>query len=394
MVGSQKVSKMNRLVLFSFYDEDGIADEYVYYLLGELQTIASELVVIINGKITLNDRERFREYSSRIIQRENEGFDAGAYKDIIFNHIGIEQVKKYDELVLCNDTFYGPFVPFKTIWSSFEEKEIDFWGLHFWRAGYLNYMNSFFIVYRKEILLDNKFYEYWDKNIDEKCKDIREVYGTFEVGLFYNLCHLGYRYDSYTDKNACHILKSPDYAIENYNVPIIKKKIFDSEFYHSENVYKVLAYVSKMQIYDCDLIYKNALRKYGWEKDERYLSKGDTLVSDEYSTFPLERAVKHVDDMLAFCHMWDKETIYIYGAGRVAAKIYAVLQNDIKHFGGFIVSAMYDQQTLFGFPIVASEHLLLDDKCIIVGLNPQNSDEVRKKIIETDRVMFLWGEEK
>ena len=38
-----KGNKMNRLVLFSFYDKDDIADEYVYHLLKELKTIADNM---------------------------------------------------------------------------------------------------------------------------------------------------------------------------------------------------------------------------------------------------------------------------------------------------------------------------------------------------------------
>lgn len=382
---------MDRLVLFSFYDKDGIVDESVYYLLMELQPIASELVVIINGKICLKDKERLEKYSFQIIQRENEGFDAGAYKDAIFNHIGIEKIKEFDELVLCNDTFWGPLVPFKKIWSSFDGKNIDFWGLHFWQAGYLNYVNSFFIVYKKRILLDNRFYEYWINNIDEKCKDIREVYGTFETGLFYELCEMGYQYDVYADKKACHILSSPDYAIEKYNVPIIKKKIFDPEFYHKENVYKTLAYVSKMQIYDSELIYRSALRKYGWEKDEKYLLECDDLVSNEYNTFPSDRKVKNLEDLVSFCDIWHNETIYIYGAGRVAAKIYFLLKKHIKKFGGFIVSKPVKERLLFGFPITGKENHNLEKECIIVGLNAKYSDEVRRILPETEKILYVWG---
>lgn len=381
---------MNRLVLFSFYDKDGIADEYVYYLLRELQTIANEIVVIINGDITSNDRERLKEYSNQIIQRRNEGYDAGAYKDAIFNHIGVQQVKRYDELVFCNDTFYGPLIPFKAIWSSFEERELDFWGLHFWQTGYLNYMSSFFIVFRKDILSDDRFYDYWTENIDEKCKDIREVYGFFELGLFYKLCELGYQYDVYADKGAYHIMKSPDYAIRDYNVPLIKKKVFDPEYYHSENVYKALSYISKIQMFDINLIGKNALRKYEWKFDEKILEYAEDLYSREYKTVPSMRKAKGILEMKLFCEKWNNEKIYIYGAGNMSAKIYAVLSKDIKQFGGFIVSLMDSQQTMFGFPVVEYDHLLLNDKCIIVGMNPKNSDEVREKIKETDRVMYIW----
>lgn len=381
---------MNRLVLFSFYDKEGIADEYVYYLLKELQTIASKIVVIINGNINPLDREKLEAYSTQVLQRENEGYDAGAYKDALINYIGIEKVKEYDEVILCNDTFYGPFVPFKKVWSSFAEKDIDFWGLHLWQTGYLAYISSFFLVFRKKILLDDRFYKYWIENIDEKSRDIREVYGTFEFGLFCELCELGYRYDIYSDRVDCHIMKSPDYAIENYNVPVIKKKIFAPEYYHLENVYKALSYISKLKMYDIDYICENALRKYAWKIDKTKLYEAEKLNSYEYKSIPKRQKAGDIGALKAFCKKWHNNTIYIYGAGAVAAKIYILLKKEIKNFGGFIVSKLGDKQRLFGFSITEYDDISLGDKCIIVGVNPENSDAIRERIIETDKVIYIW----
>lgn len=384
---------MNRLALFSIFDEEGIVDEYVYYLLQELQSVANKVVVIINGNITSSSWERLQEYSVQVIQRENVGFDAGAYKDILFNHIGIDNVKKYDELILCNDTFYGPFVHLKEIWKSFDAKNIDFWGLHFLQLGYSYCVSSFFLVFRKKILLDDRFYEYWNKNIDITCKDIKLVYATFESGLFYELCDMGYRYDTYADKGdyhmMYHIMLCPDYMIKKYNAPFIKKKAFSDRFFHSENINKALLYVTAEKDYEIDLIYKSVSRKYGCIVNNYMVNKKDCFF-EEHKIINADYVAKDLFSLKTFCNTWYKETIYIFGAGSVASKIYFILRKNIKNFGGFIVSKIDNEKVLFGQPVIGMNSISLENKCIIIGLNPENTDEVRSKIPETNKIFYIW----
>lgn len=384
---------MNRLALFSIFDEEGIVDEYVYYLLQELQSVANKVIVIINGNITSSSWERLQEYSVQVIQRENVGFDAGAYKDILFNHLGIDNVKKYDELILCNDTFYGPFVHLKEIWKSFDAKNIDFWGLHFLQLGYSYCVSSFFLVFRKKILLDDRFYEYWNKNIDITCKDIKLVYATFESGLFYELCDMGYRYDTYADKGdyhmMYHIMLCPDYVIKKYNAPIIKKKAFSDRFFHSEDINKAILYVAAEKDYDIDLIYKSVSRKYGCIVNNYMLNKKDCFF-EEQKIINADYVAKDLFSLKTFCNTWHKETIYIFGAGSVASKIYFILRKNIKNFGGFIVSNIDNEKVLFGQPVIGMNSISLENKCIIIGLNPENTDEVRSKIPETNKIFYIW----
>ena len=72
---------MKRLAIFVFYDFQGIVDKYVEYLLYELIKVVKELVIISNGSLSEEAKQIFSRYSNRVYERENKGFDAGAYKD-------------------------------------------------------------------------------------------------------------------------------------------------------------------------------------------------------------------------------------------------------------------------------------------------------------------------
>lgn len=379
---------MNRLVLFSFYDKEGIADEYVYYLLQELKTIATKLVVVINGDINSEDKFRMSEIADFLIQRQNKGYDSGAYKEVLFRYFGIDSIKQYDELVLCNDTFYGPLVPMKNIFSHFEEKRADFWGLHLWQSGYLNWISSFFLVFRKDILADERFYDYWEKNIDYDAEGINEVYATFETGLFYELCEMGYTYEVYAKEGTYHIMKSPDYAIEKYNTPFLKKKVFASEFYSKENVCKSLVEIGRLSNYDIELIIKSVRRKYNLD----VCQKGDVGIqtTEEFYTVLPDYKASTLRELKDFCSARQEETIYLYGAGVVASKIYFLLRKHIKIFGGFVVSKESEQQKLFGFPVCEYKDEYHKDKAMIVALGAAFSDEVKKRLGTPKNVVYVW----
>lgn len=75
---------MKRLALFSFYNKSGIVNSCVFYYLDALSK-AAETVFIVNGSLNPKSRARLEEKGYEIYQRENKGFDFGAWKDFILS---------------------------------------------------------------------------------------------------------------------------------------------------------------------------------------------------------------------------------------------------------------------------------------------------------------------
>ena len=69
-----------RLILYFMYDKDGIVDDYVPYMLRELKKNSTEILVVCNGKLTRESREKLQEVTPNVLVRENKGFDVWAYK--------------------------------------------------------------------------------------------------------------------------------------------------------------------------------------------------------------------------------------------------------------------------------------------------------------------------
>jgi len=103
---------MERLGIFVFYDREGIVDSYIDYLLCDLRKCMSYLIIVVNGEVNILGYDIFSKYADQIVIRDNKGFDIGAYKEIIEDLYQKKEMKKWDEIVFCNDTFYGPFIPF------------------------------------------------------------------------------------------------------------------------------------------------------------------------------------------------------------------------------------------------------------------------------------------
>ena len=109
--------KVKRLGLFVFYDEDSIVDDYVLFLLADLQKSCQDIIVICNGKVNKEGLKQLKWYAKKIIERENKGLDAGALKEYFTTY---KDYLKYDEVVILNDTFFGPFSSFTKVYTKMQ----------------------------------------------------------------------------------------------------------------------------------------------------------------------------------------------------------------------------------------------------------------------------------
>ena len=106
---------MKRLCIYLVYDKQNIVDEYIGYMLQELKTSVDTLVVVCNGLEIKKGKSILESYADKLFFRENVGFDVGGFKDALCDFLGWNEVLEYDELVLINDSFFGPFVPMDSI---------------------------------------------------------------------------------------------------------------------------------------------------------------------------------------------------------------------------------------------------------------------------------------
>lgn len=207
---------MRRLCLFSFYDPDGVVDNYVIYLLKSLRKVSCQIYIAVNGSISRQGLQDLTNYADKVIKRPNVGFDAGAYKDMLCNHIGWDNLKQYDELILCNNTFFGPFISLERIIQEMEYN-YDFWGLNKTENTVVDYIQSYFLVMNLRILSSEDLYYFFEKYIDESDESLLNVDVEFEIGMTFFMQNRRYRIGAYGAGNTCYNYRSPNIAMRKYH---------------------------------------------------------------------------------------------------------------------------------------------------------------------------------
>ncbi|WP_323687340.1 MULTISPECIES: rhamnan synthesis F family protein [unclassified Rhizobium] len=280
------IATQNRIVQFStgenvkraavtfFFDEQGIVDEYMFFLVEKLRDFVTRNVFVSNTPLSAEAKARLCDLDCEIVERDNVGFDVWAYKEGI-EHIGYENLKEYDELILLNHTFYGPIFPFSELFGKMEKYECDFWGITahkemvpnpFTNEGILpRHLNSHFITARGKMLHSEDFSRYWQTI--PKIESYVDSVLRHESHFTQHFIDLGYRcgvYDddeSYPSPYPCFI--NVDSALER-RCPILKRRVFfhDSVFLEQNaiDLPRALRIMRQTSDYDEGLIWKNILR--------------------------------------------------------------------------------------------------------------------------------------
>ena len=288
MVLSKKNSKLG---VFIFYDKDCLVDDYVIFMLDSFKEAVDDLSIIANVDLNAEQKKKFLKYTDKLDIRENLGLDAGAFKYAYDKYK--KYFKKYDELILFNDTFFGPFKPFKEIFNEMDCRDLDFWGLTanydsedgygFLPDGMIHsHIQSFFMAFRKNVLSSDAFNNYWNNYNVNKMLNFVDVVTKHELFFTYYLESNGFKWDTYVNLSKYKSNKLEGnfniYGYCAYNLikysgcPFIKRKnfIFNKKdaLYLSDGCdsRRVLDYLKNNNLYDTDIILKNLTRIYSAEE--------------------------------------------------------------------------------------------------------------------------------
>lgn len=264
-----------RLGIFVIYDPDGIVDRYREYLLNDIIENLSELIIVCNGFMLEIEVEKLRRYTSKIYIRENKGFDAGAIKAALCDYIGWDEVREYDELVILNDTFYGPLYPLKIMFDEMEMRDLDFWGITRNKQP-LDHIQTFFYVVRRTLLTSDEFMLFWI-NLDIKSwQRVHDAVYMYELVITEHFEKFGYRWGVYIDTVEYEKRKSNPIAMSHRlllerNSPILKYKALISGDndettrilpFTNERSILAIKYIQEHTEYDLSMIWEHLLRRY------------------------------------------------------------------------------------------------------------------------------------
>ena len=272
---------MKRAAVFVIYHKDGLIDRSVDYYLSQLKAYTSRIVIVVNGKLAEQGKKALSPYSEEIIVRENTGYDVAAYQTGI-RAIGYEVLKEYDELWVINDSVFGPVYPLEQMLTAMEKRpNLSLWGVTGHRCmkemrlpdnpcGYMEaHIQSYFTAYRKSLLLDRCFEEYWENlplvQNRQQAIDRHETYAT------YYFAQHGFSWDCYVpmaeNSNTEDMLHMEALrALQEFRCPFLKKNLFSVKSPAPAMLQNIRIFVTEQTGYDFSIVTDTAMQKLSTEE--------------------------------------------------------------------------------------------------------------------------------
>lgn len=383
---------MRRIGIFCLFSPSGEIDPLMVHTIKSMQEIVEYFIIVVNG--SLNSIDKLRNYADEVVIRKNIGFDIGAYKDIILSPRYNSKIKGSDELVLCNSSFYGPFISFQEIFEKMEKSDSDFWGISSSEKNLSQHIQSYFYVFRRNILKGEELCRYLKEKVDPERLDYFDACSIFENGLFQTLKKAGYQFDAYKRSIDCDTYLNPYGSVKLDRLPVLKRKIFSKEFYQKKKVVNALSYVKETYRFDIEPILDHAYRAYGIALTSEMIETVKTDFGEPPKTDLLcdPEAVRReeIEKFIA-----EHQNVYIYGNGVMAKIVYSsfFFYERNPELKGFVVSdhQRISKESFKGYPIYRfSEVKDQSDIAFLVALNKRNTKEVFPQLSQIKNVMFLW----
>lgn len=272
-----------RIALYVIFDQDGILDGYRKYYLQELRKVTDKIVAVVCGSITHESRSELEELTDDFFVRENKGLLTYAWIEGIA-HIGWDTLEEYDELLMLNDSFFGPFFPLDKMFEAMEQSDADFYGSiknfeektmknmngHPFKHNWLRGSICYFYIIRNKLLHSSEFRNYWDSK-----PVINENLDTFffnEFDFYDYVRDAGFKVDAYQSDelngycfdNLSHNMSK---LVCDESIPFARIRPFGSDMksqslqlHYGKDTRQVLEFITSKTDYDENLIWDYILR--------------------------------------------------------------------------------------------------------------------------------------
>lgn len=272
-----------RIAMYVIYDKDGKLDRFRKYYLQELRKEVDTIVGVVSGTLTPESRDELAKLTDDFFVRENKGLLAGSWIDGIA-HIGWDTLAEYDELLMLNDSFFGPFYPLSEMFDAMEKSDADFYGCmkNFEEKSYTSiagrpmkhghFMGSicYFYIIKSRLLHSTEFKTYWSK-----MPEIKEDWDTYffaEIDFYQYVLDAGFRVDAYQGDNLKgyffdNLTHNMRKLVEDERIPFARQRPFCTDMKdqslqinYGQDPRLTLEYIDRHTDYDATMIWDYILR--------------------------------------------------------------------------------------------------------------------------------------
>ncbi len=232
---------MNRLVIFAHYDKDNIIDDYVIYYLNQLKLSFNKIIFVSDSDLSKKELSKLDGIADYIQAYHHNEYDWGSYKFGFKIALDNNLLENTDELLLCNDSVYGPINSLEPYFDKMSKSESDFFGM---------FMNEFGLGVWDE--KSGKYKEAQQPHLQSWFLLLKK--NVFTSDLFKNFIFSVKHFDNKND------------IINNYEIAfteIMKKEFKYSYFYTSPNSNSVVNAAQKMLKEGFPFIKTSLIKRFG-----------------------------------------------------------------------------------------------------------------------------------
>ncbi len=163
-----------KLCVFVSYQPRGILPTTWKYIKHLQERLGYSMVFISNCPLQKQDIPPLQDICHEIIERDNVGYDFGAYKDGILRYIEKmgNEFDNLETLLIANDSVIGPIYDMLPIYEKMQAEDCDFWGMNDFfedrdvykiNAKSIPHVCSYFICFKNHLLKTDIFKNFWQK---------------------------------------------------------------------------------------------------------------------------------------------------------------------------------------------------------------------------------------
>jgi lipopolysaccharide biosynthesis protein len=246
-----------RLCLFAGYHKLGLIADYAAYYVKEMGELA-DVYYQADCAISAQELSKLAPYTKGAFAYRHKKYDFGSWQELI-NRLGWDFIEKHDELILCNDSCFGPLFPLKPIFDkASRDTDCDFWGVqeNYFSDKKIFHLDSFFLVFKNKILRSRNFRGFFASIAPQD--NAGQVVEQYEVALTPLLTSEGFRYKCLFPHYAqTHIYRKWKSFIKR-GCPFLKvRSLTNTErIYKRESLFNWRKFLKQNTSYDTELIKK------------------------------------------------------------------------------------------------------------------------------------------
>ncbi len=142
-----------RICLFAGYSSQNAIDGYVVHYIKSLTPFA-DVYYCADNSLADDEIEKIAPYVKGVFAGRHATYDFGSWAKMI-NAIDWNEIEKYDQLILANDSCFGPLFPLTPVFEKMDSGFYDAWGI-----AKNKFLMSFFICAGKEVINDHLFRDF------------------------------------------------------------------------------------------------------------------------------------------------------------------------------------------------------------------------------------------